>query len=161
MNQLSKYKIFNQFYDEFFLKDQIYLVESLQGPDLSKIRIFYGKQFTIVTLYKIGIEILKCLKMIHNIGYLYIDLKDNNIAILCNPIKYRNQVNNLILIDYGFCEKFSKDKNNSPKVHGKRSYSSINSLKGNPISRKDDIITFCYFMLGLCSGNLPWDDISN
>ena len=85
MQNLSKYKIFTQVYDEMKLLDQIYIFETLQGPDLSKIKKFYGEKFSLITVYKIGIEILRCLKYIHQIGYLYIDLKENNIALLCNP----------------------------------------------------------------------------
>ena len=105
------------------------------------------------------IEIINCLKLIHKAGYLYIDLKSNNIAVLCEKIKYRKNISNLILIDYGFCEKISNDKNKAPKEYGKKSYSSINALKGNPIIRKDDIIVLCYFILDLFSGSLPWDNI--
>ena len=161
MQNLSKYKIFTQVYDEMKLLDQIYIFETLQGPDLSKIKKFYGEKFSILTVYKIGIEILRCLKYIHQIGYLYIDLKENNIALLCNPITYRNKTNNLILIDYGFCEKFNTNENKSPKGHGHPSYASINSLKGNAISRKDDIIALCYLMIDLYCGELPWDGISS
>ena len=161
MQNLSKYKIFTQVYDNMKLLNQIYIFETLQGPDLSKIKKFYGEKFSLITVYKIGIEILRCLKYIHQIGYLYIDLKENNIALLCNPIAYRNKTNNLVLIDYGFCEKFSGNENNSPKEHGHPSYASINSLKGNAISRKDDIIALCYLMIDLYRGELPWDGISS
>ena len=88
-------------------------------------------------------------------------MKENNITILCNPVTYRKKTNNLILIDYGFCEKYNKDENKSPKEHGHSSYASINSLKGKAISRKDDIIAFCYFLADLFCGELPWDNISS
>ena len=38
---------------------------------------------------------------------------------------------------------------------------SIKALKDNNISRKDDIICFCYFSLSLFIGYLPLDDIKN
>ena len=91
MKKLSKYKVFTEVYDDIKLLDQIYIIETLQGPDLSKIRKFYGKNFSIITVYKIGIQILRCLKYIHQTGYLYIDLKENNITILCNPVTYRKK----------------------------------------------------------------------
>ena len=161
MKKLSKFKIFTKVYDEINLLNNIYLIETLQGPALSKIRKFYGKKFSTITVYKIGIEILRCLKLIHKSGYLYIDLKENNISILFKPITQQKKINNLTLIDYGFCEKYNKDKNKSPKIHGHSSYASINSLKKNAISRKDDLIALCYFLVDLINGSLPWDDISN
>ena len=161
MQNLAKYKIFTPAYEEMKLLDQIYIFETLQGPDLSKIKKFFGKKFSLITVYKIGIEILRCLKYIHQIGYLYIYLKENNILLLCKPIAYRYKTNNLILIDYGFCEKYSTNENNSPKEHGHPSYASIKSLKGEAISRKDDIIALCYLMNDLYFGELPWDGLSS
>ena len=161
MNKLTKYKIFSKLYEKLQLKNQLYLFETLQGPDLSKLKKFNDGKFSIISVYKIGIEILRCLKLIHKIGYLYIDLKENNLAMLVKPLEYLKQTFNLILIDYGFFEEFNKDKNKSSKKYGHSSYASINALKNNNISIKDDIICFCYFLLNLYIGYLPWDDIKN
>ena len=161
MTKLSKYKIFTKVYEQFMIQDQLYLIKTLQGHDLAKLRDFYGKKFSLTTVYKIGIDILRCFKLIHQLGYLYIDLKENNVAMLIKQIAYLKKLNNLILIDYGYCEKCNQDKDKSPKKHGCISYSSINSLKNNPISKKDDLISFCYFLVNLYNGYLPWDDISS
>ena len=161
MKKLSKYKIFSKIYEEIILNNRIYLIETLQGPDLCKLRRFCGGKFSIITVYKIGIEILQCLKLIHKAGYLYIDLKDDNVAILCKPITYQKMSNNIILIDYGFCEKYYKKENDSPRIHGNVLYSSINALSGNPVSRKDDVISFCYLLADLYIGSLPWKNFSS
>lgn len=161
MKKLSKYKIFSKIYKQIILNNRIYLIETLQGPDLYKLRQFSGGKFSIISVYKIGIEILHCLKLIHKDGYLYIDLKDDNVAILSKPITYQKITNNITLIDYGFCEKYNKNENDSPKIHGNVRYSSINALNGNPISRKDDIISFCYLLVDLYIGSLPWKNLSS
>ena len=70
----------------------------------------------------IGIEILICLKLIHKIGYLYIDLKENNVEMLVKHLEFLKQIFYIILIDYGFCEEFNKAKNKSPKKYGHSSY---------------------------------------
>ena len=33
--------------------DQLYLKETFHGPDLSKLRKFFGEQFSVLTVYKI------------------------------------------------------------------------------------------------------------
>ena len=81
--------------------------------------------------------------------------------MLTNPIEYLKKTNDLVLIDFGFCEQFNKDKNKSPKIYGHSSYASINSLKGNLIGRKDDMISFCYFLADLYNEYLPWDYVAN
>jgi hypothetical protein len=161
MKKLSKYKFFSKIYDEIIIDNKIYLCETLQGPNLYRLKQFCGGKFSTITAYKIGIEVLKCLKLIHKIGYLYLDLKDDNIAILHKPIMYNKMYNSIILIDYGLCVKFFSNENESPRLHGNIRYSSANALKGNPVSRKDDIISFCYFLADICAGFLPWEDISS
>lgn len=161
MQKLAKYKLFSKVYDKIVLNKRIYLIETVQGPNLYKLRKFCGGKFSITTIYKIGIEILNCLKLIHKIGYIYLDLKDDNAVILYQPITYKKICNNIILIDYGYCEKYYKEENISPRVHGNIRYSSINALSGNPVSRKDDIISLCYLLADLYLGYLPWENISD
>ena len=51
--------------------------------------------------------------------------------------------------------------NNASKTYGNSLYSSINSLRRNQVSRKDDIIALCYFLADLCNVFLPFDNVSN
>ena len=160
MKKLSKHKLFSKIFDYYILDNKIFLIETLQGPDINKLKNFCGGKFSLMTVYKIGIEILQCLKHIHRIGYLYIDLKDDNIVMILKAIKLKNRINNITLIDYGFCEKYYKDDIDAPRAHGNICYSSINALSGVPVSRKDDIISLCYLLADLYHGYLPWGSIS-
>jgi hypothetical protein len=158
MKKLKKYRIFSFIYDSFEFNGRKFLIENLHGPSLDKIVEFCDNKLSINTIYQIGIEILYCIKLFHEEGYLYLDLKSDNIAILLNPILYNDKHMHLTLIDYGFAIKY-KDLNgnhltpdNSSKKHGNIYLASINSLSGLPVSRKDDIITFCYFF----NGSILW-----
>ena len=52
IKNLSKYKIFTQVYDEMKLLDKIFIFETLQGPDLSKIKKIYGALcYLMIDLY--------------------------------------------------------------------------------------------------------------
>ena len=69
--------------------------------------------------------------------------------------------NHFGIIDYGFCCKYI-DKDNkhlnpkkSRKRYGNINLSSINSLMGKSVSRRDDIEGFCYLLLNLWKGELP------
>lgn len=160
MQNLKKYKIFSKLYDKLIINNRIYLVQSLNCPNLDKFKKFCGNKFSIITIYKIGIEILRCFKYIHESGYIYLDLKADNISILFNPIKKGKHIQNITIIDFGFCAKFNKDETKWPKGYGNMYFSSINALKRMPISFKDDIISLCYLLIDLYSG-LPWDNIFN
>lgn len=161
MQKLKKFKIFSTILDKLVFNNKVYLIETLQYPNLEKFKTFCGGKFSMATTYKIGIDILKCLQLIHRIGYIYLDLKSDNVVLLNSPKKFEKNVNKITLIDYGFCEKYSKAEENAPKVHGNKLFASINSLSGNPVSRKDDIISFCYFLVYLYFGSLPWESKKN
>lgn len=164
MEKLKKHNIFAKFIDKLIFNNKIILVETLLGPDLDKLITFCRKNISILTIYKIGVEILQCLKLVHESGYIYIDLSCKNIGLLFNPIKNNKFTNHITLIDFGFCEAYvSKgnthlEKNKAPRTNGNIYYSSINALSGGPISRKDDIISLCYLLIDLYK-TLPWADI--
>ena len=162
MNKLKKYKIFSSLHDNFKLNDKIYLIETIHLPNIEKFKCFCGGKFTISTVYKIGVELLNCIEIMHKKGHLYIDLKSDNVAVLCEPIKSTKSIQKITLIDYGFCEPYINikgshlEEKNSPKIHGNTYFSSLNSLIHNIVSRRDDIISLCYFLAYLYLGKLPW-----
>ena len=139
----------------------IFLVETLRGPTIANLRNFCGRKFSVKTIYKIEIELIYCLKLFHEAGLIYLDLKCDNIAIFLNPIKIKENEMNLTLINYGFVERhMAKNgihyrKDNSARVHGNSYLSSINTLSNKQVSRKDNIISLCYFLFDLYLGSLP------
>ena len=161
IQKLKKYKIFSKLYDKLIFNNNIYLIESLHCPNLDKFKNFCGNKFSVNTIYKIGIEILRCFKYIHKNRYIYLDLKDENISILINPIKKDKYIQNITIIDFGFCEKYDKDKPKWPKGYGNMYFSSISALKRMDVSFKDDLISLCYLLIYLYYGYLPWDNICN
>ena len=90
------------------------------------------------------------------------EFKSDNISLLLNPITINETEINITLIDYVFAEKYTDDKgihyskNESRKLYGNPYLSSINALYKNPVSRRDDIINLCYFLIDLYLGSLPW-----
>ena len=56
MNNLEKYKIFSKFYVRIGVINRIFLVETLNGPTIEKLRNFCVKNFYVKTIYRIGIE---------------------------------------------------------------------------------------------------------
>lgn len=165
MNKLEKFEIFSKFYDKIEFFDRIFLVETLHGPTVEKLWNFCGRKFSVKTIYKIGIELIHCLKFFHSCGFLYLDLKCDNISILLNKKNIEGYEINLTLIDYGFTEKYADDNGNhfskeeSPKVHGNIYFSSINALSKSAVSRKDDMLSLCYLLIDLYLGSLPWLNI--
>ena len=62
----------------------------------------------IILTFEIAQQILKCLEIVHHAGFVYNDLKPDNIMITLDDA---NKIN-VTLIDYGFLTKF-QDKNSN------------------------------------------------
>lgn len=164
IKSLEKYEIFSKVIDQFNFHNIRYLVETLQGPSLDKLIKFCSNKLTIKTIYRIGIDLIKCLKCIHEEGFIYTDLKADNMALLFERKKFYNDIISITLLDFGFAKKYTdingihKSPNKSPKTHGNIYLASINSLTGNAISRRDDIISLSYFLFDLYLIVLPWSN---
>ena len=63
IQKLKRYKIFSKLYDKLVFNNSIYLIQSLHCPNLNKFKNFCGSKFSANTIYKIGIEILRCLNI--------------------------------------------------------------------------------------------------
>ena len=165
MKSIEKYGIFSKVYDQFNFLGRRYLVETLQGPALNKILNFCSGKLSINSIYKIGIELITCFKYFHEAGFIYLDLKADNIAILFNEKFLNNEKINITLLDCGFGVAYldqngnHKDLNNSEKKHGNIYLSSINALSNKPISRRDDMISLVYFLFDIYLQGLPWENL--
>ena len=91
-----------------------------------------------------GIQILQSLKLIHETGYVYNDLKNRNIIIESDSVK---------LIDFGNCLEYMNsddihmDNTHQTKFKGNFILSSYNVLNFGRPSRKDDLISLGYLFL--------------
>jgi serine/threonine protein kinase len=97
----------------------------------------------------------------HNIGYIHLDLKPDNILIgsgdLQNP---RSKM--VYLIDFGISRKYREpDGTHVPfrvdvPFTGNLVFSSVNSFLSYELSRRDDLESLMYLLTYLAIGNLPW-----
>eukprot|EP00592_Proboscia_alata_P014994 CAMPEP_0194396332 /NCGR_PEP_ID=MMETSP0174-20130528/124928_1 /TAXON_ID=216777 /ORGANISM="Proboscia alata, Strain PI-D3" /LENGTH=679 /DNA_ID=CAMNT_0039192381 /DNA_START=100 /DNA_END=2139 /DNA_ORIENTATION=- len=135
------------------------------------------KQTMKVTLAEVGVQMLECLEALHELQYVYIDVKPDNfmLANMSNSIcsnKAKNKQNKqriVRLIDFGLIERYTnlsskghRDDENSGAVVGTPLFGSLNMLRGHTPSRRDDIEALGYVLMHLIlhSTNqiLPWAD---
>lgn len=165
MKSIEKYGIFSKIYDQFNFHGRRFLVETLQGPSFNKILNFCSGKLSINSIYKIGIELIICFKYFHEAGFIYLDLKADNIAILFEEKFLNEEKIHITLLDCGFGVAYldrngnHKDLNNSEKKHGNIYFSSVNSLRNKPISRRDDLISLVYFLFDIYLQGLPWANL--
>ena len=161
--ELEKSNIFPKLYEYINFGYYYYFIESLQGPDLSKFFRF-SNEISLETAYKLGIEIIINLQILHNLGYLHIDIKEDNIASLTEAKVINSKVIHFALIDFGFVVRFKNEDNYHYEPSGRLKkcgnyfYASQNSLPDGPVSRKDDLLSVIYLLFNWCC-DCPWKNI--
>ena len=160
------------------LRDQKYIVESLLGPSIEKLFIFCDKKFNLGSVVKIGKDMIKRLKQLHNKNIIHRDIKPNNFtfgkfhSVIDDDklnkkhkktlIKYFNYFENelLYLIDFGL----SVYQNNQGVLHltnfiGTPRYACLNSHYNKNQCKRDDLESVFYVIMYLYKGYLPWENL--
>lgn len=153
---------FPQLYNTYMDEDYYYIIENLMGPNLNILHKLCEKQFNYYTVINIAIDLMKNIRIIHELGFIHRDLKPDNIVFgnLCfeNADK-RNQIG---IIDFSNAKiniksngqfKYSNKKVN---CQGNKTFSSTNALKDNDVKYIDDIISIFYILIYFLKGELPW-----
>ena len=152
----------------FESSDDIYIITSLKGPNLDKLITFSNKNCEISKncAYRIGIELLYNLKLLHKNGILHLDIKGDNIILQDKPKIIDSETIHFCLTDFGNSFQFKNAhgkifSRKKPNRCGNYCYASMNSLNYEKVGKKDDIISASLFVFDLCIGyKLPWEDFS-
>ncbi|KAI5152277.1 hypothetical protein ENBRE01_2704 [Enteropsectra breve] len=131
-----------------------YMVIPLYRVSLMDIFMTTPSYFTIGHIQKIGQNLLGILDFVHGKGYVYRDMKPENIMLGYDSRIY--------LIDFGLCIKHDeilnpkKEKAKRKAFVGTPRYASINAHLGHQIKMKDDVESLGYVLLFLLGTILPW-----
>lgn len=115
---------------------------------------------------------LSTLEATHNAGYIYNDLKLDNLMIgFGQKLSQDNSIFSdcsLHLVDFGFATKYLDSKGKHIKegkvnvFRGNIMFASLNQMKFDVTSRRDDLISVCYILVYLLNdGNLLDIDVDN
>jgi serine/threonine protein kinase len=137
------------------------MVMQLLGKNLnSLLNRTEDKQLSLKTICMLGIEMIKILQYIHDRHIIHRDIKPDNFSIDYDNGKI------LYLLDFGLAKQYRSSKTfehypmkKHKKLTGTARYASINALKGNDQSRRDDLESVGYVLLYLLRGQLPWQGI--
>lgn len=132
-----------------------YIVIPLFHTSLYQISQHSPEFFTCVAVSNIGVCILRVLEYIHGQGYIYRDLKPENMMV-----GYDKKIH---LIDFGMSVRYSYDgqhiREGMKRIFvGTMRYASVNTHKGYVQSRRDDLESLGYVLLFLLRGRVPWSD---
>jgi casein kinase I family protein HRR25 len=143
---------------KWFGKDETnyYMAINLLGTSLQDL-INKTHRFSLTLTLKIGIRVLSILKTIHEKGLVHRDIKPDNFLFGIN------RVNELYIIDFGFCKSYLEDNNHvriksTHNMIGSMNYASIMSHKRYELSRRDDLESLGYMLIYFNKGFLPWNN---
>ena len=137
------------------------LIQELLGKSIDKIFFEKKRKFSMKDCCMIGIQILDRLEYIHSKSIIHRDIKADNflVGLKKNSIIY--------IIDFGLAKQYRSRKTGkhvkytiNKKWSGTSRFASANTLRGVEPSRRDDLESFCYLLLYLMKGSLPWDQIN-
>ena len=107
---------------------------------------------------------LKCIQALHEIGYLYRDVKPSNFMVKRSELEEKEA--KIYLIDLGLCKKYQKNNSHehiplkgNKKMIGTAVFCSLNTHKGIECGRRDDLESWVYMVIYMVC-KLPWEVFS-
>lgn len=126
-----------------------YMVLPLFGDSL------VSKTFSLTDSLKVGQNMLKILRFIHEKGFIHRDVKPDNFVL-------SHDNTDIYIIDFGLCKRYIDNEDRHIKMRTQRdlvgtpNFVSINVHNGIEPSRRDDLISVAYVILHLINGGIPW-----
>ena len=140
------------------------LVMTKLGPSVESVFKKNRKMFTNDVIASVAIDMIKCVRGVHEIGFLHKDIKLNNFVFEVEPTN-NHSLPKVMLIDFGLCKPYVQ----GPGVHvifqknkalnGTVRYCSSNVHFGIEPSRRDDMISLSYAIAYLITGEFPWQNM--
>ncbi|XP_064484997.1 uncharacterized protein LOC135397370 isoform X2 [Ornithodoros turicata] len=141
-----------------------YVVMQLQGKNLAELRRSQPRgAFSLSTTLRLGLQILKAIQSIHDVGFLHRDVKPSNFAMGRHPHNCRK----VYMLDFGLARQYvtTTGEVRPPRAaagfRGTVRYASINAHKNKEMGRHDDLWSLFYMLVEFVNGQLPWRKIKD
>uniref|UniRef100_A0A0M3I5R4 Protein kinase domain-containing protein n=2 Tax=Ascaris TaxID=6251 RepID=A0A0M3I5R4_ASCLU len=147
-----------KFIDDGIYENYVFVVMSLLGKDLSKLRKQCpSKTFSLGTSLRLGLMTLSAIKELHQLSVVSRDIKPSNFAI-----GRGDDSRNVFLFDFGLSRVYRSEDGTiiPPSVNagfkGTTRYASIRAHQKKELGRSDDLESWLYVNVEFSTGRLPW-----
>ena len=121
-----------------------------------------NNRLSISSGLRVAEHVLLGLEVMHEKGFIHRDVKPSNILLR------RNREYPVAIIDFGLSRVYVDRKTNKhlparnhPGFRGTAVYASPNAHMHQDLSRRDDLISWFYFLIDIVNGPLPWKKLEN
>ena len=136
------------------------MIQPLLGDSINNFFLSKFKNFSLSDICLISLQCLERLEWIHKNDIIHRDIKPDNFLFGIKDPR------TIYLIDFGLSKKYRSKRTlkhikycYTRKIVGTARYTSINSLRGYEMSRRDDLESFYYMVIFFILKKLPWQDI--
>ncbi|XP_015172163.1 PREDICTED: uncharacterized protein LOC107064249 isoform X1 [Polistes dominula] len=141
-----------------------YVVMQLQGKNLAELRRAQPRgAFSLSTTLRLGLQILKAIESIHQVGFLHRDIKPSNFSI--GRQSYNARL--VYMLDFGLARQFTtgtgevRPPRAAAGFRGTVRYASVNAHKNKEMGRHDDLWSLFYMLVEFVNGQLPWRKVKD
>ncbi|XP_026462717.1 tau-tubulin kinase homolog Asator-like, partial [Ctenocephalides felis] len=141
-----------------------YVVMQLQGRNLAELRRAQPRgAFSLSTTLRLGLQILKAIESIHQVGFLHRDIKPSNFSIGRMPYNNRK----VYMLDFGLARQYTTGTGEvraaraAAGFRGTVRYASVNAHRNKEMGRHDDLWSLFYMLVEFVNGQLPWRKIKD
>ena len=136
------------------------MIQPLLGDSIHNFFLSQFKNFSLSDICLISLQCLERIEWIHKNDIIHRDIKPDNFLFGIKDPR------TIYLIDFGLSKKYRSKRTlkhikycYTRKIVGTARYTSINSLRGYEMSRRDDLESFYYMVIFFILKKLPWQDI--
>ncbi|CAG0916568.1 unnamed protein product [Notodromas monacha] len=153
-----------------------YVVMQLQARNLAELRRSQPRgTFSLSTTLRLGVQILRAIENIHEVGFLHRDVKPivhiekNRVIERSNFAMGRAQHlgRKVFMLDFGLARQYTNATGEvrTPRAaagfRGTVRYASLNAHKNKEMGRHDDLWSLFYMLVEFVNGSLPWRKIKD
>lgn len=165
LRRIQESSYFPRLFDAGETNSLNWIAMELIGPSISSVlKHIEGHKLSLSTTIRAAIHAINAIQALHNLGFIHRDIKPANLLIRLSQHPHQPPI---CLIDFGLVRIYRDQKTGEhvkPRsrtgFRGTKSYASLNAHAGNDLSRRDDLVSWFYFVLDALLGGLPWKGVA-